>query len=64
MTINDQTVSATNADDDVAGFTVSEPDGSTTVTEAGGTDTFNVVLDAQPQSDVLPSHPQIQAKQQ
>ena len=51
--INDQTVSATNADDDVAGFTVSEPDGSTTVTEAGGTDTFNVVLDAQPQSDVV-----------
>ncbi|GIR37557.1 MAG: hypothetical protein CM15mP49_29420 [Actinomycetota bacterium] len=51
--INDQTVSATNADDDVAGFTVSEPDGSTTVTEAGDTDTFTVVLNAQPDSDVV-----------
>ena len=40
-------------DDDVAGFTVSEPGGSTTVTEAGDTDTFTVVLNAQPSSNVV-----------
>ena len=33
--VADQTVSVSTTDDDVAGFTVSEPDGSTTVTEAG-----------------------------
>ena len=49
----DQTVSVSTTDDDVAGFTVSEPDGSTTVTEAGGTDTFTVVLNAQPNTDVI-----------
>ena len=51
--VADQTVSVSTTDDDVAGFTVSEPDGSTTVTEAGGTDTFTVVLNAQPNSDVV-----------
>ena len=51
--VADQTVSVSTTDDDVAGFTVSEPDGSTTVTEAGDTDTFTVVLDAQPDSDVV-----------
>ena len=49
--VADQTVSVSTTDDDVAGFTVSEPDGSTTVTEAGDTDTFTVVLNAQPDSD-------------
>ena len=51
--VADQTVSVSTTDDDVAGFTVSEPDGSTTVTEAGDTDTFTVVLNAQPDSDVV-----------
>ena len=51
--VADQTVSVSTTDDDVAGFTVSEPDGSTTVTEAGDTDTFTVVLDAQPSSNVV-----------
>ena len=46
--VADQTVSVSTTDDDVAGFTVSEPGGSTTVTEAGDTDTFTVVLNAQP----------------
>ncbi|GIR37552.1 MAG: hypothetical protein CM15mP49_29370 [Actinomycetota bacterium] len=46
--VADQTVSVSTTDDDVAGFTVSEPDGSTEVTEAGDTDTFTVVLNAQP----------------
>ena len=41
-------INASNTDDDVAGFTIVEFDGSTEVTEAGGTDTFTVVLDAQP----------------
>ena len=51
--VADQTVSVSTTDDDVAGFTVSEPGGSTTVTEAGDTDTFTVVLDAQPSSNVV-----------
>ena len=45
--VADQTVSVTTTDDDVAGFTVAETEGSTVVSEAGGTDTFNVVLNAQ-----------------
>ena len=40
-----------------------ETEGSTSVTEAGG-DTFNVVLDAQPSSNVVLSFHQIQEKQQ
>ena len=51
--IPDQTVAVLTADDDVAGFTVDQLDGSVAVTEAGGTDTFTVVLDAQPTSDVV-----------
>ena len=49
----DQTVSVTTADTDVAGFTIIESGGSTTVAETGTTDTFTVVLDAQPSSDVV-----------
>ena len=51
--VADQTVSATTTDDDVAGFTIIESDGSTEVAESGSTDTFTVVLDAQPASDVV-----------
>ena len=40
-------------DDDVAGFTIDELDGSTEVDESGTTDTFTVVLDAQPTTDVV-----------
>ena len=46
-------MSATTTDDDVAGFTVAETDGSTSVDESGTTDTFTVVLNAQPASDVV-----------
>ena len=53
--VADRTVSVSTTDDDVAGFTVDELDGSTEVTEAGSTDTFTVVLDAQPTSDVVVS---------
>ena len=51
--VADQTVSVDTTDDDVAGFTVDQLDGSTEVDEAGSTDTFTVVLDAQPTSDVV-----------
>ncbi len=49
----DQTVAATTVDDDVAGFTVSETGGTTSVSESGTTDVLNVVLDAQPTSNVV-----------
>ena len=41
------------ADDDVAGFTIAETNGSTGVDESGNTDTFTVVLNAQPTTDVV-----------
>ena len=44
-------VSATNSDDDAAGISVTPASGLTT-TEAGGSDTFSVVLDSQPTADV------------
>ena len=44
-------VSVTNTDDDTAGITVTPTSGLTT-TEAGGTATFTVVLNAQPTADV------------
>ena len=49
----DQTVSATTTDDDAAGFTVLETAGSTSVSESGTTDTFTVVLTAEPASNVV-----------
>ena len=49
----DQTVSATTTDDDAAGFSVAESGGSTSVSESGTTDTFTVVLNAEPQSNVV-----------
>ena len=48
-----QTVTATTTDDDVAGFTTVESGGSTSVAESGTTDTFTVVLDAEPDSNVV-----------
>ena len=45
-------VSGTNADDDMAGLTVVESDGSTATTEAGGTDTFTVRLATVPSGTV------------
>ena len=49
--INADDVSVTNTDDDTAGITVNPTSGLTT-TEAGGTDTFTVVLDTQPTANV------------
>ncbi len=51
--LSDQTVSVDNTDDDVAGFTITESASSTDLTEAGGTDSFDVVLDAEPTSNVV-----------
>ena len=51
--VADQTVTATTTDNDVAGFTIAETGGSTGVAETGTTDTFTVVLNAQPDSDVV-----------
>ncbi len=44
-------VSVTNTDDDTAGITVNPTSGLVT-TEAGGTDSFTVVLDTEPTADV------------
>jgi len=49
----DQTVSVTTTDDDSASFTVAVTDGNTTVSEDGSTDTFSVVLDRQPLTNVV-----------
>ena len=49
----DQTVTATTTDDDTAGFTIAETGGATAVAESGTTDTFTIVLNAQPASDVV-----------
>ncbi len=50
-TIADDTGAGTITDDDTAGITVNPTSGLTT-TEAGGTDTFTVVLNSKPTSDV------------
>lgn len=46
------TVTVTVADNDTGGVTIVELDGVTAVAEGGTTDTYSVVLDAQPASDV------------
>ena len=48
---NEQTVSVTVRDDELAGFTIT-PTGDTVVSESGSTDTLNVVLDAVPLTPV------------
>jgi hypothetical protein len=49
--LNANDVAVTNQDDDTAGLTVSLISGDTT--EAGGTASFNIVLDSQPTADVV-----------
>ncbi len=49
----DKTVLVTTVDDDTAGFTVTETSGSTSVSESGATDTFEVVLTAAPLTSVV-----------
>ncbi|MCA9175452.1 MAG: hypothetical protein KDB14_13300, partial [Planctomycetales bacterium] len=52
----DLTIDVVNADDDTAGtpgFTIVQSDGTTAVNESGSTDTFTVVLDSAPLTDVV-----------
>lgn len=49
----DATVSVSTTDDEVPGFTITESSGSSDTSESGSTDSFTVVLDAKPQSDVV-----------
>ena len=51
--IADQAVSVTTADNDIAGFTIVQTGGTTAITENSATDSFSVVLTAQPLSDVV-----------
>ncbi|MGZ0166586.1 MAG: hypothetical protein ACKVII_21895, partial [Planctomycetales bacterium] len=51
--VADQILTVTTADNEVPGFSTSESGGSTIVSESGGTDTFDVVLDFEPLSDVV-----------
>ncbi|GGG54151.1 hypothetical protein GCM10011414_24880 [Croceivirga lutea] len=50
--IADEEIELTNSDNDVAGFTVVESGPGTVTGEDGTTDTFTVVLDAEPASNV------------
>ncbi len=50
--VNPDDVSVTNGDDDTAGVTVAQSGGTTTVTEAGVTDSYTIVLDTEPTSNV------------
>ena len=51
--VADKTVNVTVTDNDTAGFTVTQSGGTTNVTEGGATDSFDVVLTAQPSSNVV-----------
>lgn len=52
-TVPAKTVAVTTTDNDVAGFSKLESGGDTEVSETGTTDTFTVVLTAQPATDVV-----------
>ena len=51
--VGSQNVAVTTVDNDTAGFTVVQSGGSTSVNESGTTDTFTVVLTAQPSGNVV-----------
>ena len=51
--VADQTVNVTVTDNDTAGFSIVQSGGTTAVTEGGATDSFTVVLTAQPTTDVV-----------
>lgn len=52
-TYSDNPVTTTITDDDTTEFTITLTDGSTQVAESGTTDTFDVVLDVEPGSNVV-----------
>ena len=49
----DQTISVTTTDDDIAGVSVTQTNGTTVVDEPSTTDTLSVVLDARPLTNVV-----------
>ncbi|MFL6246570.1 MAG: FG-GAP-like repeat-containing protein [Thermoanaerobaculia bacterium] len=51
--VNAYDVSASNTDNDTAGVTVVQSGGTTSVTEAGSSDTFAVALNSEPTGDVV-----------
>ncbi|MDJ0498792.1 MAG: Calx-beta domain-containing protein, partial [Acidimicrobiia bacterium] len=51
-TISDGTAVGSITDNDTAGVTITESEGTTAVIEGGATDTYDVVLTAQPMADV------------
>ena len=51
--VSNVVVQNTTADNDSAGFTVTQSGGSTTVAESASTDTFTVALTSQPTNDVV-----------
>lgn len=51
--VANKTVSVSTADDDFFGFRILQSAGSTIVSESGSTDTFTIVLAAQPTSNVV-----------
>jgi tetratricopeptide (TPR) repeat protein len=51
--LGDHVVNVVTADDDLAGFRIVESDGTSSVTENGGTDDFTVVLLAEPTAPVV-----------
>ena len=51
--VANQTTNIETTDNDSVGFTLVESSGSTTVNESGTTDTFTVVLNVQPSSNVV-----------
>lgn len=50
--LDSKVVTVTVIDDDAAGITITESGGSTSITEAGSTDTFDIVLNTLPTSNV------------
>ena len=51
--VANQTMSVVNSDNDTAGFSIAHTDGATIVTEDAGTDTFSLVLNAEPAGNVV-----------
>ena len=48
----DQTIGVATEDNDTAGYSVTEADGTTVVAESGGSDSFSIALAARPVTDV------------
>jgi subtilisin-like proprotein convertase family protein len=51
--VSAKTLTVHNADTDIAGFTIAQSSGSTSVVEGGAVDTFTVKLNTAPEADVI-----------